>query len=137
MEEKESFASGIAGNANEAPESHHVAPRSENCRQFGGPTATSPTPAPAPAPALAPAPVSVAATTPSREVVKKKRGRPRKYGPDGRVALPLSPMPISSSIPLTGEFSAWKRGRGRPLESLKKLFKHEFESLGPGTHIAF
>ncbi|KAF7820685.1 AT-hook motif nuclear-localized protein 6 [Senna tora] len=110
MEEKESYASGIAVKANEAPESHRVAPRSENCGQFGGPA----------------------------EVVKKKRGRPRKYGPDGKVALPLSPMPISSSIPLTGDFSAWKRGRGRPLESLKKLFKNEFESVGgPGDGIAY
>ncbi|KAK8498786.1 hypothetical protein V6N12_066927 [Hibiscus sabdariffa] len=30
---------------------------------------------------------------------KKKRGRPRKYGPDGTMARALSPMPISSSIP--------------------------------------
>ncbi|KAF2311779.1 hypothetical protein GH714_026666 [Hevea brasiliensis] len=39
-------------------------------------------------------------------------------------------MPISSSIPLTGELSAWKRGRGRPLESVKKQYKYEYESTG-------
>ncbi|CAJ2642493.1 unnamed protein product [Trifolium pratense] len=38
-------------------------------------------------------------------------------------------MPISSLIPLTGEFSAWKRGRGKPVESIKKSsFKFDFES---------
>ncbi|KAF2315741.1 hypothetical protein GH714_040276 [Hevea brasiliensis] len=39
-------------------------------------------------------------------------------------------MPISSSIPLTGELSAWKRGRGRPLESAKKQYKYEYDSAG-------
>ncbi|BBG98253.1 AT hook motif DNA-binding family protein, partial [Prunus dulcis] len=63
--------------------------------------------------------------------VKKKRGRPRKYGPDKTVSSALSPMPISSSIPLTGEFSAWKRGRGRPVDSVKKSHKYDvFESSG-------
>lgn len=119
MEEKESYFPGVtAVKANETPESHHVAPRSENYGQFDGP-------------------IVPAMTTPSTDVVKKKRGRPRKYGPDGKVALALSPMPISSSIPLTGDFSAWKRGRGRPIESIKKSYKYEFESPGSGTCIAF
>ncbi|KAL5728010.1 hypothetical protein ACHQM5_001138 [Ranunculus cassubicifolius] len=61
---------------------------------------------------------------------KKKRGRPRKYGPDGAVSMALSPVPISSSAPLTPpvsvaaptivEFSGEKRGRGRPAGSLNK-----------------
>lgn len=56
------------------------------------------------------------------ESVKRRRGRPRKYGPDGSVALALSP--ISSSAPygsVIGSSSAsesgaptQKRGRGRP-----------------------
>ncbi|XP_074561414.1 AT-hook motif nuclear-localized protein 11-like [Curcuma longa] len=54
------------------------------------------------------------------EPVKRKRGRPRKYGPDGSVALALSP--ISSSAPagfVIGSGSAsdsptQKRARGRP-----------------------
>ncbi|KAF2311758.1 hypothetical protein GH714_026537 [Hevea brasiliensis] len=79
--------------------------------QFGGPTVTT-------------LPASAGTD------VKKKRGRPRKYGPDGTLATALSPMPISSSIPLTGELSAWKRGRGRPLESVKKQYKYEYESTG-------
>ena len=120
MEEKESFGSGQAVKGDEAPESYHVASRSQNTVQFSAPTPAGPVPAP----------VSLAAT-PSTEG-KKKRGRPRKYGPDGTVALALSPMPISSSIPLTGEFSAWKRGRGRPVESIKKS-KSEFDWPSPGN----
>ncbi|XP_074561413.1 AT-hook motif nuclear-localized protein 11-like [Curcuma longa] len=52
------------------------------------------------------------------EPVKRKRGRPRKYGPEGSVALALSP--ISTSAPsgsVIGSGSAsgsQKRGRGRP-----------------------
>ncbi|KAI9076705.1 hypothetical protein K1719_041345 [Acacia pycnantha] len=153
MEEKDSFFSGLTVKANDVPESHHVTPRSENYGLFGGPTGASPAPVPAPAPNTAPTsspasarapvpvsapePVSVGAATGSTDVVKKKRGRPRKYGPDGKLALALSPMPISSSIPLTGDFSMWKRGRGRPVESVKKSFKCDFESPGPGDGIAY
>lgn len=108
MEGRESFGVVVG---DEAPESFHVAPRIiENNLDFSR--------------AVVPAPSTEG---------KKKRGRPRKYGPDGKVAMDavtaLSPMPISSSIPLTGEFSAWKRGRGRPVESIKKSsFKFEVES---------
>ncbi|KAF9597068.1 hypothetical protein IFM89_015259 [Coptis chinensis] len=42
-------------------------------------------------------------------LAKKKRGRPRKYTPDGSMALALSPTFYSPS----SDFSA-KRGRGRP-----------------------
>ncbi|PKA59961.1 Putative DNA-binding protein ESCAROLA [Apostasia shenzhenica] len=50
--------------------------------------------------------------------MKKKRGRPRKYAPDGSVMLTLNPKPISASMP-PGQYSApavisMKRGRGRP-----------------------
>lgn len=58
--------------------------------------------------------------------LKKKRGRPRKYAADGPVAL--SPMPISSSIPLTG----LKRSRGRSVDTFinsHKVHHHE----GPGN----
>ena len=63
--------------------------------------------------------------------MKKKRGRPRKYRPDGSVSL-LSPMPISASaadgsgsfslvpVIMAGTVPAVKRGRGRPLGSLNK-----------------
>ncbi|XP_061338995.1 AT-hook motif nuclear-localized protein 6-like [Gastrolobium bilobum] len=121
MEERVSFGAGHAVVGDEAPESFHVAPRIENNLDFSRATVPAPTPA---------------------TVQKKKRGRPRKYAPDGKLALgtvtALSPMPISSSIPLTGEFSAWKRGRGKPVESIKKLsYKYEVESPGPGEGIAY
>ncbi|KAK7344070.1 hypothetical protein VNO77_13313 [Canavalia gladiata] len=119
MEERENFSIGHAVVGDEAPESFHVAPRIENNLDFS--MATVPAPAPA-------------------TEMKKKRGRPRKYGPDGKVAFGalLSPMPISSSIPLTGEFSAWKRGRGKPIDSIKKSsYKFEVESTGPGEGIAY
>ncbi|WOL00192.1 AT-hook motif nuclear-localized protein 9-like isoform X2 [Canna indica] len=66
------------------------------------------------------------------EPVKKKRGRPRKYGPDGSVALALSP--ISSSAPPPGTVlgsgsaaPAQKRGRGRPPGTGRK---QQLASLG-------
>ncbi|KAG2711150.1 hypothetical protein I3760_04G063600 [Carya illinoinensis] len=118
MEEKESSGSGVGVKVDEVPESYRIDPGTENPTQVGeGPTMA----------ATAPSPVSVAT---SGTGMKKKRGRPRKYGPDGAVSQALSPMPISSSIPLTGEFSAWKRGRGRPIESVKKSHKHEYQSSG-------
>ncbi|XP_064965604.1 AT-hook motif nuclear-localized protein 9-like isoform X2 [Musa acuminata AAA Group] len=65
------------------------------------------------------------------EPVKRKRGRPRKYGPDGSVALALSPI-SSSALPDTviGSGSgapAQKRGRGRPPGTGRK---QQLASLG-------
>lgn len=56
--------------------------------------------------------------------LKKKRGRPRKYGPDGSLIRPLNATPISASVPTGGsEYTpaahvgaAMKRGRARPLD---------------------
>uniref|UniRef100_A0A6N2K3R1 AT-hook motif nuclear-localized protein n=2 Tax=Salix viminalis TaxID=40686 RepID=A0A6N2K3R1_SALVM len=54
------------------------------------------------------------------EPVKKKRGRPRKYGVDGQVSLGLSPLPDKPK-PSSGEDSSTsKRNRGRPLGSGRK-----------------
>jgi len=63
---------------------------------------------------------------------KKKRGRPRKYSPDGggsNIALGLAPTPISSSVGGTGgggggdsggaATSSDKKNRGRPASSSK------------------
>jgi len=62
---------------------------------------------------------------------KKKRGRPRKYSPDGganNIALGLAPTPISSSVGGTGggggdsggaAASSDKKNRGRPSSSSK------------------
>ncbi|XP_074590722.1 AT-hook motif nuclear-localized protein 7-like [Curcuma longa] len=52
--------------------------------------------------------------------VRKKRGRPRKYAPDGSLARPLNPRPLSASVPV-GEYTpatavgaVMKLGRGWP-----------------------
>uniref|UniRef100_A0A1J3J8X2 AT-hook motif nuclear-localized protein n=1 Tax=Noccaea caerulescens TaxID=107243 RepID=A0A1J3J8X2_NOCCA len=53
-------------------------------------------------------------------MVKKKRGRPRKYAPDGQVSLGLSPMPSSAASNKSKDSSSMsdpnapKRARGRP-----------------------
>ena len=51
---------------------------------------------------------------PPGEPVKKKRGRPRKYAPDGQVSLGLLPM-HAKPMPSSGsDASGEKRNRGRP-----------------------
>lgn len=67
------------------------------------------------------------------EPMKRKRGRPRKYGPDGAMALALAP--VSPSVPPSGggvgggggsfslarsPTSPTKKGKGRPAGSGKK-----------------
>ncbi|WVZ95389.1 hypothetical protein U9M48_041158 [Paspalum notatum var. saurae] len=84
------------------------------------PPPAAPPPAAAGGGALALAPVVMK--------VPKKRGRPRKYGPDGSLIRPLNATPISASAPMAaavaaGQYTpasavgaAMKRGRGRPLD---------------------
>ncbi|KAG4119512.1 hypothetical protein ERO13_D11G085500v2 [Gossypium hirsutum] len=94
--------SGVTVIGAEAPSAYQMAPRTENVSQIGVGSTTEDV-----------SPVSVGLTG---SIEKKKRGRPRKYGPDGTMARALSPMPISSSVPPSGgEFSSGggKRGRGR------------------------
>ncbi|XP_031382433.1 AT-hook motif nuclear-localized protein 6-like isoform X2 [Punica granatum] len=138
MEGKEEMASvggGVTVRSDEAPPGFKAPPISEN---------TDPNPAPIdrpPAVSDPAAPAAVAVTPASGSPAgsidgknKKKRGRPRKYGPDGAA---LSPMPISASIPLTGEFSPWQRGRVVPVEPVKKKHKVEYESPGLGNKLAY
>ncbi|KAJ6882913.1 AT-hook motif nuclear-localized protein 6-like [Populus alba x Populus x berolinensis] len=148
MEAKEGItvSSGVTVKAEEAPDGFRVAPRNENSSPSPNPdlnqnnnhnpnpnsnSNSNPSPNPDPgqlgAPQVGASPVSAVGTDTAG---KKKRGRPRKYAPDGTLAIALSPMPISSSIPLTGDYYAWKRGRGRPLESVKKQHNYEYESTG-------
>lgn len=129
MEGKVEMASvGVGVRSDEAPVSYKAQPVSENTN----PNASSLAPPP-PLAAADPASIAAVAATPSSGASagntdgKKKRGRPRKYGPDG---VALSPMPISSSIPLTGEFSPWQRGKVVPVEPVKKKHKVEYESPG-------
>ncbi|KAL0727050.1 hypothetical protein Bca4012_023143 [Brassica carinata] len=77
--------------------------------------------------------------TASSEQQKKKRGRPRKYNPDGTLAVTaLSPMPISSSVPLTSGLPPRKRGRGRGKSSqwLKKSEMFQFDRSPVETSFA-
>ncbi|KAJ9188439.1 hypothetical protein P3X46_003798 [Hevea brasiliensis] len=108
METREGLTSGVTVIGAEAPSTYHVAPRTENPSQMAG------------SPAVAVSPVSVGLTGTTE---KKKRGRPRKYGPDGTVARALSPMPISSSAPPGGDFSAGKPGKVWPGSFEKKKYK--------------
>ncbi|KAK7292657.1 hypothetical protein RJT34_15508 [Clitoria ternatea] len=64
----------------------------------------------------------------SGETVKRKRGRPRKYGPDGTVSLALTPTPAPAPASHPGALiQGQKRGRGRPPGSGKK---QQLASLG-------
>ncbi|XP_019423304.1 PREDICTED: AT-hook motif nuclear-localized protein 5-like [Lupinus angustifolius] len=65
----------------------------------------------------------------SEESVKKKRGRPRKYGPNyDPVSLRLSPMSANAdSTPASTTISSEKRPRGRPPGSGRK---QQLASLG-------
>ncbi|PHT96094.1 AT-hook motif nuclear-localized protein 1 [Capsicum annuum] len=92
--------SGVTVVGSDAPSDYHMAPRttSENPSQV-----------------VKPQVVGLA-------LVKKKRGRPRKYGPDG-VAIPISPKPISSAAPGASpviDFSVEKRGKIRPVGLVSK-----------------
>ncbi|KAL7108478.1 hypothetical protein ACP275_06G114900 [Erythranthe tilingii] len=112
MEEREGLLNGSSGVT--------VEPRVENPDPF--PAGSTPTAAPVSTEPPAPAPVPETSG-------KKKRGRPRKYAVDGS-AVALSPMPISASIPLTGDFPAWKQSKARRVDSSKKKHKLDFASAG-------
>ncbi|KAG6532089.1 hypothetical protein ZIOFF_005927 [Zingiber officinale] len=75
-------------------------------------------------------------------LLKKKRGRPRKYGPDGTPLRPLNPMPLSASAPANVQYTSaaavgtvMKRGRGRAVGLARKpstQFSLQAEHLSPG-----
>ncbi|KAM7494589.1 hypothetical protein LguiB_029198 [Lonicera macranthoides] len=116
---------------------------SENPTEISGSTTVVPVTAAEVVPVTAAevAPVTPAILSPAviGTAEKKKRGRPRKYGPDGkvRVTMALSPMPISASIPMNGDFpSGWKNGTDRPVESFKKK-KQKPEVESPGSQVAY
>ncbi|XP_015947284.1 AT-hook motif nuclear-localized protein 9 [Arachis duranensis] len=68
---------------------------------------------------------------PPGEPVKRKRGRPRKYGPDGTVSLALTPTPATHPGTMTQQ--GQKRGRGRPPGSGKKQQLASLGELMSGT----
>lgn len=147
MEEKVTEVSGFAVTNDEALGSFQLAPTTETLKATDEPkvmaSAGAATP-PASATAAAAPPANAADATPpastaaaippavSSTETKKKRGRPRKYGPDGKrpLTLALSPMPISSSIPLAGEFPNWKRENDLSLAVIKKPQRFEYENPG-------
>ena len=57
--------------------------------------------------------IGVSPGVPSSEPIKKKKGRPRKYGPDGPVSLQLSPMSAAPNATPGSNSSSQKRARGR------------------------
>ncbi|MBA0646251.1 hypothetical protein Goklo_014228 [Gossypium klotzschianum] len=68
--------------------------------------------------------VGTPSAQPSSETVKRKRGRPRKYGPDGTVSLALTPASAPHPVTTT---PGQKRGRGRPPGTGRK---QQLASLG-------
>lgn len=133
MEASGGVSGGVTVVGSDAPSEYHVAPRNDNPPPTGGSTAQIPAAPQGSAPPPQPPP-HTAVASPSTATVpgKKKRGRPRKYAPDGSVTtMALSPKPISSSAPLPPviDFSAEKRGKVRPASSVSKA-KFELENIG-------
>lgn len=112
MEGRQGIVSSSGGVAvvegSDAPSDYNVVPRPGNPTQTPG-SKDGPTDPPA----------------------EKKRGRPRKYSPDGSVAddAPLSPKPMSSAAPFVINFSAPKLAKLKLTGSLVKP-SFEAESLG-------
>lgn len=126
--------SGVTVVGSDAPSDYHVAPRTtENPSQVSGSAPQIMT--------IAPTPVT---GTGALALVKKKRGRPRKYGPDG-VAVPstaaaLSPKPISSAAPVSSpviDFSSEKRGKIRPVGLVSKPHMPKLEVENSGKDFNF
>ncbi|OMO97413.1 hypothetical protein CCACVL1_04566 [Corchorus capsularis] len=126
---------GVTVVGSDAPSDYHIAPRSENSIQNPNSTPGS-APPPQPPPQTAgqpvPPPVSVSGLP-----GKKKRGRPRKYGPDGSVTMALSPKPISTAAPPPViDFSAGKKPKVKSPTSVSKA-KYELENLGEKANCHF
>ncbi|KAK9742827.1 hypothetical protein RND81_03G199700 [Saponaria officinalis] len=101
MDSKENTALGVTVVGAEGPSNYHVAQRSE----------AAPTQTELALPCATVTPVTLGMT---ESMERKKRGRPRKYGPDGSVQRLYSPMPVSASAPpAVGGYASGKRGRGR------------------------
>ncbi|CAN8308329.1 unnamed protein product [Cochlearia groenlandica] len=130
---------GITVVRSDAPSDFHIAPRSESSNPSPPPPQSNHTTHLAGV--FPPPQISTAATAMegfSGVPLNKKRGRPRKYGPDGAVVA-LSPKPISSMPapsrppPLNShiiDFSATeKRGKINPIKSFNKT-KYHHQQIG-------
>ncbi|VVB12022.1 unnamed protein product [Arabis nemorensis] len=131
---------GVTVVRSNAPSDFHMAPRSETSTP--PPVSVAPPPPPPqntfpPPPQNSFAPPQPPATTEgfSSGPMKKKRGRPRKYGHDG-ATVALSPNPISSAAPTTShviDFSASeKRNKVKPATTSSSFVKtkYQVENLG-------
>lgn len=114
---------GVTVVGSDAPSDYHIAQRPENATQNPTPGSALPSQPPLQQPAQPILPAVAVAGMP----LKKKRGRPRKYGPDGSVTKALSPKPISTAAPSPViDFSAGKRGKVKSPTSVSKV-KYELE----------
>ncbi|KAJ9173480.1 hypothetical protein P3X46_016604 [Hevea brasiliensis] len=120
MEARETVSSSSVGGVtvvgSDVPSDYQIAPRSADN------PGSAPGSAPPPPPAVV-HPPSTAASMP----LKKKRGRPRKYGPDGSVTMALSPKPISSAAPALPpviDFSAEKQRKIKPVSKAKYVLEN-------------
>ncbi|GAB4834269.1 AT-hook motif nuclear-localized protein 1, variant 2 [Ancistrocladus abbreviatus] len=123
MEAKEggvSSGGGVTVVGSDAPTDYHIAPRTEKTNHVSGSTQ-----------ALASQVGVLLPAATVGTVLKKKRGRPRKYRPDGPVTMPLSPKPLSSSAPPPViDFSVEKQSKvvhHRPAGAMVKQQKPKFE----------
>lgn len=114
------MAAGVTVIGAEAPSNYHVSPRPDAPPQV----------------TVSPSVVTPTSSGMAGIIEKKKRGRPRKYGPDGSAVRTLSPMPITASAPpSTGTYpiGSGKRGRGRLSNSESKHgHRVEMRSTGDG-----
>ncbi|XP_050228461.1 AT-hook motif nuclear-localized protein 1 [Mercurialis annua] len=126
MEARETVSNsgGVTVVGSDAPSSYQIAPRAtDNLNSIPGSTP------PPPHAVAVPPPSTVAPAVYPMMTLKKKRGRPRKYGPDGSVTKALSPKPISTAAPALPpviDFSAEKHRKIKPVSKTK----FEVENLG-------
>ncbi|CAN0908654.1 AT-hook motif nuclear-localized protein 1 [Linum grandiflorum] len=127
MEVREAVTSvgGVTVVGSDAPSSYHIAPRTDQPTNSSAPPGST----------AFPPPHVVAGVLPATLIPgKKKRGRPRKYRPDGSAAKPLSPKPISSAAPVPPpviDFSAEKRPKVEPASKKYEPPAEKFEHAAP------
>lgn len=92
-------SSGVTVVGSDVPSDYHMAPRTTTETPIQGTPAAPPHVTAAPPLVSITLPPGTATEAGGAATLKKKRGRPRKYGPDGSVAVALSPKPLSSSAP--------------------------------------
>lgn len=139
--ENVSSSSGVRVVGSDAPSDYHMAPRTTTENPSTQVMIGS---AAQPVAVAAQAQVGVSVSPPSAVTtgssalalitVKKKRGRPRKYGPDGSVPTSvISPKPISSAAPSPViDFSSEKPAKVRPVGSALKVYQPKADVQNSG-----